>query len=56
MKEFLDGKKSYLAAVLAGVLAVGLSLGYIDESQAKAVEAAALALGIAGLRAAISKL
>lgn len=55
MKELLSGKKTYIVAILAGVIVALQSLDMIDQGQAEAIYGMLGAMGLVTLRAGIAK-
>lgn len=53
IRNFLSGKKAYIIAILIGIGAVAIQLGYTIPEWVWAILAA---LGLGAIRAAISKL
>ena len=53
--DFLSGKKTYIIAVLAGIVVAVQSLGYIDNDMATTILGFLGAGGLATLRAGVSK-
>lgn len=51
----LEGKKTYLMAVIMALLAFARGLGWLDQEQFELLLALAGSLGLAALRAGISK-
>lgn len=51
----LQGKKTYIVAVLMGLVAVGTQLGWITKEAAATIEALLLGGGLAFLRAGVAK-
>lgn len=51
----LKGKKTYITALLLGMVTVAYALGYIDESLRATLEGLLLAGGLAALRDSIPK-
>ena len=55
IKKYLSGKKTYIV-VAVGVIVNGLfSMGYIDESTVKTIDAVLVFVGLGTIRAGISK-
>ena len=54
--SWLDGRKTYLAALLAALVAFGRVSGFLTPEVQEAVLALATALGLVGLRHALQKL
>ena len=52
---WLDGKKSYIASIVIGVVAGGMYLGVLDQKTAEIILTAAGAILGVSLRLAISK-
>jgi hypothetical protein len=51
----LEGKKTYITAAVLGLATFAQSLGWIDQSQYNTILGLAGALGLAALRAGVSK-
>ena len=55
MLEFLDGKKSYLLAIAAGLLTMAHSLGWLGDGTYQTLMGLVGAGGLAALRAGVTK-
>ncbi len=56
MFNFTDGWKTYAAAVLSALAAVGVQMGWLTSEQMQALLALVAALGFTGMRRAVAKL
>ena len=55
MIQWLSGKKTYIAAALGIILTGALGLGYINQDQYNVIIAILGSLGLAALRAGVTK-
>lgn len=53
--NFLQGKKTYIVALLVGALAAGKSLGYVDDETYKMLLGLLNSLGLATLAAKMNR-
>ena len=51
--NFLAGKRTYIVAAIAGIVAIVYSLGYINQEQLTMIQSFLAALGLTTIRLAI---